>query len=273
MYIISPNQIILNKTFNQIKFNTFTFLKNGILFYSMENSTLFDYSYASDSYTAISYANINNNYNFTAFKPFDNNSFLSLNFNQISLINIGYTNSGPVLQEPISYGITSNIYNTNVPYNQTSIDAFDLSGNQEYLINGLNNDLQYEMIIQNINSTPTDFLNTNTTGNGYISGNSFTASMTTSSFVTTSSGDPIIILVSLVFLIALIGFAVYIIQKNYLNKGYKQKDRSSFTKETKVHTSETIAKPLKRTLNFCFKCGTSTNPGDVFCQNCGEKLQ
>ena len=151
IFVLTNNELLYNKTFVGGSFTSFTSLNNGLLLYSRENNTFFDYGYSSNQIATLSDQNLLNNY-FLVFAPYNNDSFLALNANQISLLNINYTPKQPALQEIFNYTVVD--HNT---YPDNKLQAFSLSNQRFYLYSSQVQDGKVEIGFINSNSPPTEF--------------------------------------------------------------------------------------------------------------------
>ena len=237
----------------------------------MDNSTFFAYSMTNNQYTAISDSGIYNNYNYSVFRPFNNFSFLALSYNQINLINILNSTSGPSLQESFSYYVTGG--NTFDQNNHNILDAFSISGSSYYIYSDVNHFGQYEMIVQDINSSPFDFqpVTSSTSVSTNQNYNSYTSFTSTNS--TTASDFFNLLLIVFIGIIVFASIAVYLNQRNNSNRYYEPIDKSYLSRNNNFTNANAKSDQSMKKENICFNCGSVVSPDDVFCQNCGEKLQ
>ena len=236
----------------------------------MDNSTFFDYSLTNNKYTAISDSGIYNNYNYSVFRPFNNYSFLALSYNQINLINILNTTSGFSLQESFGYYITEG--NNLDQNNHNNLDAFSIAGNNYYIYSDVNHFGSYEMIVQDIHSSPIDFQpitssSSVSTNQNYYSYTSFTSTSSTS-----GSDFFNFIAIIVIGLIIFASIGVYLNQRNNSNRYYEPIDKSYLSRSNNYTNVNAKSDQSMNKAKFCFNCGSTVSPDDVFCQNCGNKL-
>ena len=158
IFIFNDLQMIFSKHFPKIDINTFTSSGSGLLLYSMLNSTFFTYSFNDNSFTAF-IPQMSNNYNLTTLSPFDNNSFLILNYNSINFIELQNTGTSISFQ----YESTYYIKNSNSPNDQNALQAFTIGSSKYYLFSGINQNNEFEITVQNAKTAPSSFLLKTTT--------------------------------------------------------------------------------------------------------------
>ena len=249
VFIIDQYHILFNKTFNQFFFKTFTPYQNGLLFFQNINSTYFDYNFATDEVTRLM---SNNNYGFDeVFAPFDNNSFVDLGAETLSIINILHSNVNPVLIYQSTYIAKKNSNNF---YNQSSVQTFILNGSKYYVLSGISYNQTFSITINSITEAPQDFFQPNS--------NSSASFITAGNIVQTDHLPALWFFIIISSIIILVGAFLYFY---YHNANYKQENVSKLN--PKINTEL-----IKKNLIKCSFCGTDTSPGDLFCQNCGNKV-
>ena len=153
------------------------------------------------------------------------------------------------------------LYKTKTTNEEYTLAFADLGNERMYFLAGYTNNDQsntigFGMMFQTLGTKPTNFIDPNK--QVMI----FTSASTSTSVV---SGSFLLIL-------ALVGVLLLIIGLIFTFSKYsKQKKGSQGTKWKKLDSQESgTIKPV--VLQNCPVCGSTTNPNDVFCQNCGNRI-
>ena len=243
IYVLNNLGLNYTKDFPSILISTFTVFSGGFLFNSATNNTFYQYSASNNTLRSIQSPSSTNDPN-TRLSSYDNSSFLVLDQNGFAL--------DEIIKNSVFIQLTYySVQNNNYPNDQNSLQAVNLGSNKFYLFYGLLNTGQDEIIFNRIDMPPNVFL---------IPKNTFSSPNSTYSSVTGSVFPVIIILfLILIFLVAIIPITLFITlslrKKSYNNPKYIN-----------------YLNPIKNKLKFCSNCGTKSDPEDVYCENCGEKL-
>lgn len=259
IFILNSKGLVFNKTFTGLNINTFTTFENGLILYSKSWSTYYKYFYSTGSYTSF-FPSFQNYYNATQLYPFDNNSFLLLNFNTLVAINILDNNAN-------SFMVT-HVYNFYI--SQLTMRAFIIQGTHYYLLKGIGNDGFMDFVMNNINTPPSVFLiQTTTTPTNNYSQSSYQTGITYSS---TNSGNPLIALAVfiLIIVIPILGVIVFIAKRK--DRYYPPQRNNSYSTRNQYTSRYRTQTNTKYKYQFCRNCGTAVQPEDIFCQNCGNRL-
>ncbi len=274
MYIMSNQELIFNREFENITVTSFTPISDGLLLYSNMNNSYFRYSYITN--TSTSFANqissSPSNSNILMFSPYNNDSFLALYYDSFDLINKTSINN---YERSVFYIVQST---------DQSLQAITLSGNKYYLFAGLNENNRFEIFFSGINYSPSGFNNqsiyyipTSTTVTNSTSKSPYSF-ITSSGFISSSSSIPINFLLFFIFIIVLIGVILVGSMKAYKSNQNSLRSETTSDFQGKQFYSEQrqikqVIEPLRSSKNtHCVHCGATTEPNDIFCQNCGFQL-
>ena len=264
-YTASVYAISYNVGISYVKYNfsnyisSITFSDNELFAYSQFNNVI----YSVDLQNPNQVSQIENSIpdNFTLIRSFSKNSFVLEDF--ISNLVFGYIPSGGpnVLQyNNTEYLLKNNqvmqIFNSN-PQNQ----GYDLSLIGEYryyLAGGLysNGSLNgFGIVLHSINEQPSIFIDSNKT------------SLSFSSNILSLPGantDFSYILIALGIVVIIVVFISVLRKRHIANEvNVKKLNTSDY-----VNNSKAEVFPLKA----CNVCGTKSHEGDIFCQNCGNRI-
>lgn len=254
VFILDQNGVLFNRTFNQFYFKTFTPYQNGLLFYQNQNTTFYNYNFATDQITKLMYSNI---YGFDeVFAPFDNNSFTDLGDTDLSIVNIAQNKGIPVLNYQYSFNAKRS-YGGNY-YNQSYIQTFILNSSKYYIFSSISYNYVFYITINKINEAPQDFFQPN-------SGAS-TSFMTVGKDNNNNHQSPALWILIILGTCGVIGGGFMFFKSR--SSSYKPSPKSEL--EPEAHTDLASKNYVTRS---CPSCGSKVIPGDLFCQNCGSKVQ
>lgn len=253
----------INKTFNSKKITSLFPYKTGLLLYSMSKDTFYSYNYSTNNIIQQIY---HNGYNISSIRPFSYTSFLSLENNSITINNVSYgTASGFQILIQNRYYIS----NPNYPFNENTIQAFSLGSNYVYLLN-INYNNQYVFTVDNIDVNPGTIAYTTPTSSYYnYSTITSTQGYYTGFYTTTYSGSNIlgvVLILLFILLIAGIGIA-YVASNKNRNRYYPPRNNSYLNNYIDRNQRKRVSAK-----NFCDSCGAMVLQEDIFCQNCGHRL-
>lgn len=262
--ILNQQGVLFNRLFRDFEITTFTSYSTGLLFYSMMKNSFYNYDYQTNSINSLALSD-KNFYNLSTFKPFDNNTFLVLGPNTISLYSITNSSGSLIVQSEKNYVITD----SNNPTDHAVAEPFILQSQKWYIYKGISNTKEYTISMLSVLKPPSDFTPLSTDSNLFS---------TTDSVITPNIDLNFPILFLLLLIISVI-CSVYIIsskqKKNDLNKNVIYD-----TNKLKVYTSSqknygTIGQKNEKTNynSFCTYCGEKFQQNDVFCMNCGKELK
>jgi len=247
VYLVNGKGLLLSKTFQLYDFSTFTTTTQGLLLYSNSTKIFIEYSFANNGFLPFVLSSFTQNpinFSNSVFWPFDNDSFLMLNYNSLNLINI---TSNPY-QSNLQAQRSSTLKNMITPTN--SIRAFESGSDKYYSYCGLNNNNSYEIVVSNINKAPVDFVK----NSGANISNSFS-----------SPTNFFIILVIVLILLYLFRFKVFF-------KGRNQRQRNNYSSNEDVSSSRISGVYSDQNSSHCSRCGYIRSKNDRYCQDCGFKF-
>lgn len=257
IYILEPNRILFNKTFTNLDVTTFTPYSAGLLLYSYSNSTFFNYQYTSDT-VAVFHTNIAYNANMSTFKPFNNQSFLILGYEYLMVENINYNNSVLTLQNQYTYLIS----NSNNQLDHSVIQTFILQSQMFYVYGTINNNNLYNFDVHDIRNSPFEILLQPSSTISYSS----SAGLDLNS---PGNTDPIFIIIIVLLAMIIIPVTYAKFKKPVVNETKLIKKGNNDQLAPKKANEKTQMIPSLT----CSSCGFESKTGDVFCQNCGQKLE
>ena len=163
--IIGSTDVLYNITIQNKEISTFTTYGAGLLLYETNTNTFDTLTFENGSIIKFN-AIPSIDFTSSAFKPFDNQSFLLLNSNSLAEVDFMHNGNRLILEENKSYMIT----NSNHPNNQQAIEALELNNEKFYAYCGINTNNLWEVAVANINSAPTEFMNSqpSSAGNSLI---------------------------------------------------------------------------------------------------------
>ena len=270
IYIVNQQQILFNKTFLRLDINTFTPYSSGLILYSKNNGTFYDYQFSSSKIVAFD-TNLSYNYNVSTFKPFDNQSFLVLGSNYIKLVNITDISGNAILHDQDTY-IISNSNN----FNDQSVIQTLILQSQKYFIYGTINNNLFDFDIFNIAYPPNGIQPRSSNIE-----NSITTNATNNTIGPILNVSPIFILSITVIVGCIIVLIIYIKDKHKRNNDSSTPTRTlDYEKRKNDFVEKSQNKGQNKDLNTiiipnysCQLCGTVNSPEDIFCQECGSRLK
>lgn len=271
LLILNEQGYILDKTFQNYQIETFTPVNNGFLMYLTDNVFYF-YDFTNVNYQLsipnIGYVKI--------LRPLNNNTFVAIGTNYLSIVKVNETGQSIDLQAEYTYTIN---YQDDL-YLQYLFQALDINGMNYYMYQNQNYSSGDTYIaINHIYTTPTNYNNplTTTTTNSYSTSQNQAQIQSTSSTVsiqTLSNNNSLIYLILLgsIFLVA--GFIVFMSTRKSRNPRRKLDFLSINNRHDKTVSSSNnnVSKIVILKSSSCSNCGGSILPDDLFCQNCGNKI-
>ena len=258
IYILDNKGIIFNQSVLGLNINTFTTFENGLLLYSMNSNMYYRYYFGNTQY--YSFDPQIGTIHSTAFYPFDNDSYLILNPNNIITLKM---NPGAT-----SFLITQSY---DLLQNPSSIQAFNLGIDQYYLLSGLNSYNQFEILLQNINTPPTGFniRSTTTSSNSYYPTSQYYQTVSSYSYSSNpSSSGGILVLIVISFVIV----AIVVVSKKIKSDRHDPPRNDSYLTRNQYFSQLNNQRTFIIKNSFCSNCGSPVFPEDIFCQNCGHRI-
>ena len=275
VYIFDQTGEIFGKDFSTTVINSIAPCTNGLILYSIQNGYIYLYSYNTTLMAYQNYIGVK----YLTFKPITNGSFIALSQQEFQIFDSNANNltSDFAFNLKLTLIHSYSIYLDSGNQEDYELQTFTSNNNTIYFLSGINN-LKYYFTSDNINNEPVPF----TSYSPYAVSNQSNKS-TTNSIIESNTGinftNPIVGALVISMIIGIIFYIFYHDKRNIDERSSLHDNSPMYPRSTQENNNLNATYIIEKhnndnisNKNICHVCGSYVLSGDIFCQNCGNRL-